>query len=265
MSKSFTTLDVQNAGGVFTIALQRPAVLNALTADMCVELGTALRLAQRDEAVRCVVLTGKGRAFCAGQDLQTLRPAASGRPLDLGAYLREMLNPIVLRLRTMEKPVVAAINGVAAGAGASLALAADLRICARSASLIMSFVKVGLVPDAGATLTLVQQIGYARAAEMCLLGEPVVAEEALRTGLVNRVVADEDLAGATRELAEKLARGPTGTLGLIKRALQHAWEATLEEQLRYEAYLQSTAGGSEDHQEGVAAFLGKRPPEFKGR
>jgi 2-(1,2-epoxy-1,2-dihydrophenyl)acetyl-CoA isomerase len=266
MANSFSTIQTSIGGGILTITLNRPEVLNAFNADMGVELGAALRLAQRDDAIRCILLTGAGRGFCAGQDLRVLRPSAgSGSIADnFGAYLREMINPLVLRLRTMDKPVIAAVNGVAAGSGVSLALAADLRICARSASLTLGFVRIGLVPDAAATLTLVQHVGYTRAAELCLLSEPVSAEQALRIGLVNRVVDDAELPQAAQELASRLAALPARALALTKRALNHAWTATLDEQLEYEAQLQTTAGRTADHREGVAAFLEGRAPHFTG-
>jgi 2-(1,2-epoxy-1,2-dihydrophenyl)acetyl-CoA isomerase len=266
MGKTLSTVQVSSADGILTVTLNRPDVLNAFCADMGVELGAAFRLAQRDDAVRCVVLTGAGRAFCAGQDLRELRAMESGaaEDTDLGAYLRDKINPLVLRMRTMEKPVIAAVNGVAAGAGASFALAADLCVCARSASFKLAFVHVGLVPDAAATLTLVQRAGYARAAELTLLGEAVSAEQAVQMGLVNRVVADEALPAVARELAARVAGLPMQALGLTKRALNHAWNATLDAQLEYEAYLQATAGRTADHREGVAAFLEKRPPHFTG-
>ncbi|MGD8452465.1 MAG: enoyl-CoA hydratase-related protein [Phycisphaerae bacterium] len=266
---SFSTIWTDSAEGVLTITLNRPDALNALNGPMSVELGTALRLAQRNDAVRCIVLTGAGRAFCAGQDLKELAAARDGKlddeGLELGAILRQRYNPLIVRLRTMEMPVIAAINGVAAGGGASLALAADLRLCARSAKLIMAFVNIGLVPDMASTQTLVQQAGYARAAEMCMLGEPVSAEDALSWGLVNRVVDDEELAAAAQEFARRLAAKPTQAIGLAKRALNHAWTATLDEQLEYEAFQQATAAKSTDHAEGVAAFLARRPPRFTGK
>ncbi len=266
MASSFSTIQVHAADGILTIKLNRPDRLNAFTAEMGVELGAALRLAQRDDAIRCIVLTGNGRGFCAGQDLRELWPdGTEAEPLDLGAHLRENINPLVLRLRTMEKPVIASVNGVAAGAGVSFALAADLRICARSATFNMAFVQIGLVPDAAGTLTLVQQVGYTRAFELCLLGEPLSAEKAQEIGLVNRVVDDQALPESTRELALRLAALPPRGLGLTKRALNHAWTATLDEQLAYEALVQSTAGRTADHREGVQAFFEKRTPIFTGK
>ncbi len=266
MPDSFTTLRTALDAGIFTITLNRPEALNAVNEQMSVELAAALRLAQRDPAIRVVVLTGAGRAFCAGQDLHDFHnrhaAAGAGEGLDLGEHLRQKYNPLVLRLRTMEKPVIAAVNGAAVGGGASFAFAADLRICARSAYFMLAFVHVGLVPDVAATLTLMQHVGYGRAAELCLLGEKLSAEEALHAGLVNRVVEDAGLEAATREMAERLAELPATALGLTKRALNRAWTAELEDQLEYEAFLQQTAGRTADHREGVAAFIEKRRPRF---
>jgi 2-(1,2-epoxy-1,2-dihydrophenyl)acetyl-CoA isomerase len=269
MGKAFTTLEVGSAGGVLTITLDRPESLNALNEQMSIELSAALRTAQRDENVRCIVLTGGGRAFCSGQDLRDVRDrfaqVGQDRRLDFGVLLRQQYNPLVTRLRTLEKPVVAAVNGPAAGAGVSLALACDLRVCVRSAYFTTAFVNVGLIPDVGATLTVLQHVGYARAAELFYLGESLPAEEALQYGLVNRVVDDEVLPATVKEIAGKLASMPTKAIGLIKRALNRAWTTTLEEQLEYEAFLQSTAGKTADHHEGVLAFFEKRAADFKGK
>jgi len=267
MMSAFTTIATSSAAGVMTITLNRPDSLNAYNEAMSIELTTALKAAQRDDAVRCIVLTGAGRGFCSGQDLAEVQERYSrpGGELDFATHLRQKFNPLVTRLRTIEKPVIAAVNGVAAGAGASFALACDLRICAKSATFVMAFVHVGLIPDSAACLTLLQHVGYARAAEMCLLGEKIAAEQALAWGLVNRVVPDEQLVDETRKLATKLASLPTRAIGLTKRALSHAWTATLEDQLEYEAFLQDTAGNTADHREGVLAFLEKRRPKFEGR
>jgi 2-(1,2-epoxy-1,2-dihydrophenyl)acetyl-CoA isomerase len=215
------------------------------------------------------VLTGAGKAFCSGQDLNEIRGKYDNIPpggdLDFGSHLRTRFNPIVARLRTLEKPVVAAVNGVAAGAGASLAFACDLRLASPAAAFILAFVNVGLIPDSGATMTLVQHVGYSKAAELCFLGEKLSAEEAARHGLVNRVVPAEELAAATGELARRLAAMPTRAIGLMKRALNKAWTATLDEQLEMEAFLQHTAGNTADHREGVLAFVEKRKPRFAGK
>lgn len=268
MSTNFATLQVAVDAGVMTVTLNRPDSYNAFNEAMSVELGTVLRTAERESAVRCLLLTGAGKAFCSGQDLQEIKDRyASADPkqaLDFAAHLRQKYNPIVTRLRTIEKPVIAAVNGVAAGAGASFAFASDLRIAARSASFIMAFVNVGLVPDSGSTQTLIQSVGYARAAELCFLGEKLSAEEAQRSGLINRVVDDVQLPEAARDLARKLASMPTKAIGLTKRALNKAWNATLDDQLEYEAFCQQTAGNTADHREGVNAFIEKRKPTFKG-
>lgn len=267
-SPAFTTIQTAVHEGVLTITLNRPDSLNAYNQQMSSELSTALRNCQRDEAVRCVVLTGAGRAFCSGQDLAEIRDryvTASDAPIDFSSHLRQRFNPVVSRLRALEKPTIAAVNGVAAGAGASFALACDLRICGQSASFVMAFIHVGLAPDSGATLTLMQHVGYSRAAEMCLLGEKITATEAQRWGLANRVVEDEQLAATTGQIAARLAAMPTRAMGLTKRALSHAWRTNLDEQLEYESLLQQTAGNTSDHREGVIAFLEKRKPRFTGK
>jgi 2-(1,2-epoxy-1,2-dihydrophenyl)acetyl-CoA isomerase len=267
MSSTFCAIRVESDGGVLTITLNRPDSFNAFNEQMCVELTAALRLAERDAGVRCLVITGAGRAFCSGQDLVEIKghyADTDATPLDFGNHLRSRYNPIATRLRTMEKPVLAAVNGIAAGAGASLAFAADMRIAARGASFMMAFINVGLVPDTGGTFTLQRLVGHGKAAELCFLGERVSAEEAGRIGLVNRVVDDGQLAEATRELAAKLAAMPTRAIGLTKRAMNRAWSASLEDQLEYEAFCQQTAGETADHREGVLAFIEKRRPAFKG-
>lgn len=268
MSQNFSTVLTSVENGVLTITLNRPDSLNAYNETMSVELAAALKAAEREDAIRCVVLTGAGRAFCSGQDLQEIRArydAGSPGPIDFGAHLRSKYAPIVTRLRALEKPVIAAVNGVAAGAGASFAFAADLRIAAAGASFVMAFVHVGLVPDSAATLMLQRLVGLGKAAELCFLGEKVPAEEALRIGLVNRVVADDALPAAARELAARLASMPTRAIGLTKRALNRAWTADVADQLEYEAFVQQTAGNTADHREGVLAFIEKRKPLFQGR
>jgi 2-(1,2-epoxy-1,2-dihydrophenyl)acetyl-CoA isomerase len=211
--------------------------------------------------VRAVVLTGAGRAFCAGQDLRE-RQAADAAPLEV--ELRERYNPIIRAMVGMGQPIVAAVNGVAAGAGASLALAADLRIAAESASFVLAFGRVGLAPDCGATWFLPRLVGTARAAELALLNEPLDAEEALRWGLVSRVVPDERLLQDAHAVAERLAAGAPIANALTKRALRRSLEADLDDALDYEASLQGIAGRTADHAEGLAAFLEKRPPRFRG-
>lgn len=264
----FRTLKVTHADGVLTIAFNRPDVLNSFSEQMSIEFGAALRSAERDRQVRCLVITGAGRAFCAGQDLDELRAqyahASQGAMPDLGHHLRRMYHPIVQRLHQLEKPVIAAINGPAVGAGAGFALACDLKYAARSAYLMMAFVKVGLIPDAGAALTVLQHAGYARAAELFYLGEKLPAEQAAEWGLVNKVFDDDALRDEVQAIAAKLAQAPTRALGLTKRSIQRAWTMNLEQQLELEAFLQQTAGRTKDHQEGIAAFLEKRSPGFTG-
>jgi 2-(1,2-epoxy-1,2-dihydrophenyl)acetyl-CoA isomerase len=256
---ALSTVQTAADQGVFIITLNRPDTLNAMNEAACAEFGAVLRIAQRDDAVRCIVLTGAGRGFCTGQDLKELQAMRqAGEGFDFAAMLRQRYNPLILRMRTMEKPVLAAINGPAVGAGVSLALAADLRIAARSASFRMAFVNIGLVPDCAATLTLVQHVGYARAAELCLLGEDLSADEAQRWGLVSRVVPDSGFMEAARELAHKLAAQPPRAVALIKRALNRAWTATLDGQLEYEALLQATAATAPEHAQRIEAFLNRR-------
>jgi 2-(1,2-epoxy-1,2-dihydrophenyl)acetyl-CoA isomerase len=258
-------LRVSDATGVRTITLNRPDVLNAFNSSMLKALGKAARDAAKDKSVRCVVITGAGRAFCSGQDLAEVADRyKSDEPLELGAHLRDYYNPMIATLRTMEKPVVAATNGVAAGAGFSLALACDLRIAGESASFIDSFINVGLIPDSGGTFTLPRLVGVARAMEIAVTGRKVKSDEALSLGLVTRVVPDAELASATTELAQKLAAMPTKAIGLTKRAINESWNADLVDQLDYEAMLQTTAGRTHDHREGVVAFLEKRKPSFTG-
>jgi 2-(1,2-epoxy-1,2-dihydrophenyl)acetyl-CoA isomerase len=253
---------VDQRDGVLTLTLNRPEVLNALTDAMLGDLHDALRRASRDGAVRCVVLTGAGRGFCAGQDLQEAAAADAGF---LRQALRTRFNPIVLLMRTMDKPVLAAVNGVAAGAGCSLALAADLRLASDRATFIQAFSRVGLIPDSGATYLLPRLVGVGRALELIYTADPLSAEDAWRLGLVNRVVPHDDLIPQTQALAARLAAGPTRAFGLAKRAVAYGLSATFEQALEYEAMLQEVAGRTDDYREGVAAFLEKRPPRFAGR
>lgn len=269
MSTTLSTIQATTDGGILTITLNRPDSLNAYNEQMSVELAAVLKTAQREDTIRCVVLTGAGKGFCSGQDLAEIKDrytaAAPAKEIDFGGHLRQRFNPIVTRLRSLEKPIIASVNGVAAGAGASFAFACDLRVCARSAAFAMAFTNIGLVPDSAACLTLLQHIGYARTVEMLMLGEKISAEQALAWGLVNRVVEDSELAARTSELAIKLANMPTRALGLTKRLLNNAWNATLDQELETEAFLQHTAGNTADHREGVLAFLEKRRPKFSGR
>lgn len=248
--------------GVLTITLNRPDVLNAFNRKMTSEIQDALKKAERDSSVRCIVFAGAGRAFSSGEDLKARM--AEGNT-GFGSTLRERYNPIILKMRNIDKPVLGSINGVAAGAGCSLALACDMRIASEKARFIEVFVRVGLVPDSGSSFFLPRLVGMGKALEMAFLGDEVGAEEALRLGLVNRVVPADELESATRELALRLAKGPTKAIGLAKRAINRALSMDLEELLEYEVYAQETAGASEDHKEGIAAFGEKRTPNFTGK
>lgn len=255
------TLMRQTGNGVLTLTLNRSEALNSFTIEMKEALLAALKDATRDKEVRVVVLTGAGRAFSAGQDLKERQAPGAA---DLGTELRTRYNPIILAMRRLEKPIIGAINGVTAGAGISVALACDIRIAAESASFIEVFGRVGLVPDTGSTWFLPRLVGYAKAAEMIFSTDPVDAVTAERIGLVNRVVPDDRLMDETTALAAKLAQSAPLALGLAKRALNRALDSGLEEALEYEAQLQSIAGRSADHAEGVAAFVEKRPARFSG-
>lgn len=254
-------VDVDAASAVATLTLNRPAALNALTVPMKQALLAAFRRVERDATVRVVILTGAGRAFCAGQDLrERLEPGAA----PLGVEVRERYNPIIRAMRGMPKPIVGAINGVAAGAGASLAMACDIRIASEASSFALAFGRVGLVPDSGATWFLPRLVGVARAMEMALLNEPVAAADALRIGLVGRVVPADQLSAEARSVAARLAAGAPRTIALTKRAINSTWDRDLDAALEYEAHLQDMAGRSNDHAEGLAAFMAKRPPMFTG-
>jgi 2-(1,2-epoxy-1,2-dihydrophenyl)acetyl-CoA isomerase len=248
------------ADGVGTVTLNRPDSLNALTATMRRELQSAVRSAGRDDAVRCLVITGEGRGFCSGADL---RGGAGER--DFRRVLTEEYNPLITALRELPKPVVAAVNGVAAGAGASIAFACDLVYASENARFIQAFVRIGLVPDSGSTRTLVRALGRHRAAALIFGGEPMSAAEAAEAGLVNRVFPATEFADGVREVARRLAAAPTTAIGLAKRAINRAEQDDLAASLAYEAALQDVAGRTDDHAEGLAAFAEKRDPRFTGR
>ena len=254
-------LKVEIDDAVATLTLDRPEALNALTVPMKLALRKELESLAADRAVRAVILTGAGRAFCAGQDLAE-RDQPDAAPLDV--ELRERYNPIIRAIRSMGQPLIAAVNGVAAGAGASLAFASDLRICAEEARFVLAFGRIGLVPDSGATWFLPRLVGPAKAAELALAGDTLDAGEALRLGLVSRVVPGDQLLVEARALADRLADGSPIALALTKAALQRSATMTLDETLDEEARLQGLAGASADHAEGLAAFKEKRPPRFTG-
>jgi len=266
MKMNYEAIVVQADDGVCTITLNRPDTLNAFNEVLKAELLDALKKAERDAAVRCLVLTGEGRAFSSGQDLADLKEVYAGtEPPDLGQMLRDAYNPLIKKMRGMEKPIIAAVNGVCAGAGCSFALACDIRIASATASFIESFVNVSLIPDCGGTFFLPRLVGLGTAMEMCMTGRKVKADEALRMGLVQRVVEPEQLMDATMELARKLASMPTKAIGLTKRLINQSYGNDLTTQLEAEAFAQTTAARTDDHFEGVRAFNEKRPPSFTGK
>lgn len=254
---AYGTIQFAVTDGVAVLTLNRPDKFNAFTIEMHREMADALKKVERDRNVRCLVLTGAGKAFCAGQDLTEMD---TDRVAEL---IEQYYNPLLLRLRALERPVLAAVNGVAAGAGMSLALAADLRVASDRASFATAFVKAGLVPDTGVTYMLPRLVGFARAMELCLLGDRIDAETARQYGLVNQVAPADEFEAAWRSLAQRLAAGPLA-MGYTKRMLNRSLEASLEDQLAYEVWHQVLAVRSHDGQEGVAAFRAKRQPQFQG-
>jgi 2-(1,2-epoxy-1,2-dihydrophenyl)acetyl-CoA isomerase len=260
------TVKTESANGVLWIALNRPDKLNAFDEQMGNDLMEALKEGERSEGVRCIVLTGEGRAFSVGEDLGSNRATyESGKPLLLGEVLRRKYNPIVGRIRRMDKPVLAAVNGVTAGAGLGLALACDLRAASEKATFHEAFIKVGLAPDSGTSFWLARILGLGRAMEVGLLGEPIDAARAMSLGLVNWVFPEEGFRANVERIAGRLAKGPTKAMGLTKRALNRAVVVDMDSALEYEMYLQDIAGRTRDHVEGVRAFFDKRDPSFTGQ
>ncbi len=251
--------------GVMTITLNRPDRLNSFNDLMHQQLAECLTQAERDDSVRCLLITGAGRGFCAGQDLNDRNVDPSGPAPDLGLSVERFYNPLVRRLAALPKPVIAAVNGVAAGAGATLALGCDMVLAARSASFVMAFSRLGLVPDCGGSWFLPRVAGRARAMGLALLGEKLSAEQAAQWGMIWQLVEDAELADASLQLARHLAAQPTFGLGLIKQALLAAETNGLDAQLDLERDYQRMAGRSADYREGVSAFLAKRPPQFSGK
>lgn len=254
--------------GVATLTLNRPDKLNSLMGAMMLEMFSALDLAAQDKAVRSLVLTGSGRAFCAGQDLADpamLPKPGSDAPADVGDVVDTFYSPLVRRLRAMPKPVVCAVNGVAAGAGANIALACDIVIAVQTASFIQPFCKLGLVPDAGGTWLLPQLVGRARAVGLALLGDKLSAEQAAQWGLIWKCVATADFEAEVNAVAKTLAAGPTLGYARTREAIDAAATNTLDAQLDVEAVMQRELGNSQDYAEGVKAFIAKRPPVFVGQ
>jgi len=251
--------------GVALLSLNRPKQLNSFNEAMHLEVQQALQRVRDTPAVRALLLTGEGRGFCAGQDLADRATSPESGPPDLGDSIERFYNPLICTLRDLPIPVICAVNGVAAGAGANIPLACDLVLAARSARFIQAFCKIGLIPDSGGTFFLPRLIGMARAKALTLLGEPLSADEALQWGLIYRVVEDDTLRDEALKLARHLATQPTYGLALIKQSLNASVDNTFNEQITLERDLQRQAGRSEDYREGVAAFMQKRTPVFKGR
>ena len=255
----------QQSGGVMTITLNRPDVLNSFNGPMADALLSALRHAADEQDVRAVLLTGAGRAFCAGQDLAAVLPA-DGKPMpDLGAVVQRQYNPIIRAIRLLEKPIVCAVNGVAAGAGANIAFACDITLASEDATFIQSFAKIGLIPDSGGTYFLPRLIGLQRAAALTMLGDKLDAARAKEWGLIYDIVPGAMIAQVSLEMATRLAAMPTRGLGLTKRGFNAGLSDDLETHLALEEDLQREAGQTEDYAEGVRAFMEKRKPNFKGR
>jgi 2-(1,2-epoxy-1,2-dihydrophenyl)acetyl-CoA isomerase len=258
------TVALHASAGVATITLNRPDKLNSFTRAMHADLRDALARVEADDSVRAVVLTGAGRGFCAGQDLADLS-FEPGAMTDLGALIHDTFNPLIRRLQALPKPVIARVRGVAAGAGANLALACDLVVAARSATFLQAFVNIGLLPDSGGTWLLPRAAGRARALGLAMLGEKLPAEQAEQWGLIWRCVDDDRLDAEVDALAARLATMPTRALAAVKRAIGQAATADLDAQLDLERDLQRELGASHDYAEGVRAFLERRAPRFTGR
>ena len=248
--------------GIATVSLNRPEVYNALNDAITFEMQDVLKAIAKDESVRVVVLTGEGRAFCAGQDLKESSLSANRSFME---SLQKRYNPIIRAMRSLPKPLICRLNGVAAGAGCSIALACDLIIASEEATLTEVFINIGLVPDSGSSFFLPRLVGMAKAFELCTMGTKVKAREAVDLGLINRAVAHDQLDAAVAEYTSYFANAPTRSIGLIKKMLQKSAHATLDEMLEYEAWCQEIAGSSADYKEGVAAFLAKRKPRFSGK
>ncbi len=259
MAYQFLSYEVKD--GVGTIMLNRPDVYNALNDEITFEMQDALKACAKDAAVRVVVLTGAGKAFCSGQDLK----ASGGQKRSFLDSLHRRYNPIIRQMRSLPKPILCRLNGVAAGAGCSLALASDMIIASEEATLIEVFINIGLVPDSGSSYFLPRLVGMSKAFELCTMGSKVKAQEAFRLGLVTKVVPADQLDVAVKEYSDYFANAPTKAIGIIKKMLNKAATSDLDDMLDYEAYCQETAGSTYDHQEGVKAFLEKRKPVFLGK
>jgi 2-(1,2-epoxy-1,2-dihydrophenyl)acetyl-CoA isomerase len=258
---SYQYIKYSVAGGVGVLTLNRPDVYNALNDGITYELQDALKTTTRDES-RVLVITGEGKAFCSGQDLKAVSGEEKKTFLE---SLHKRYNPIIRAIRDLPKPVICRLNGVAAGAGCSIALACDMIVASEEATLIEVFVNIGLVPDSGSSWFLPRKVSYTKAFELCAMGSRLKATEAFELGIVNKVVPAAELDGAVKNYTDYFATAPTKAIGLIKKMLQKSATASLDEMLDYEAYCQEIAGTSQDYQEGLKAFLEKRKPDFKGK
>jgi 2-(1,2-epoxy-1,2-dihydrophenyl)acetyl-CoA isomerase len=258
----YNNLLIETENNIATVTLNRPDFYNAINDEISYELQDVFKKLKRDDNIRVIILTGEGKAFCSGQDLKTI---SKSKNRNLADSLHKRYNPIIRAMRTLPKPIICKLNGVAAGAGCSFALACDIIIASEKASLVEVFIKVGLVPDSGSSYFLPRLVGSLKAFELATLGNKVTAEEALKLGMVNRVVPHDELDNAVMELADHYASAPTKAIGLIKKMLDKSTHSDLDTMLKYEAYCQEIAGNSEDYQEGVQAFNEKRKPEFKGK
>lgn len=262
---SYETIEFTISEGVAVLTLNRPDSLNSFNAQMHSEVKSALKEVKKDSSVRCLLLTGNGRGFCAGQDLGDRNVAPGSAPPNLGESIEKNYSPMLRTIRSLEMPVICAVNGVAAGAGANIAFACDIVLAAKSASFIQAFCKIGLIPDCGGTWTLPRLVGPARAMALSLLGDKISAEQAEQWGMIWKTVENESLQNEAMAMAQHFASQPTKGLALIKRAIQASADNTFDEQLDLERDLQTLAGRTDDYREGVAAFIGKRKPAFKGQ
>jgi 2-(1,2-epoxy-1,2-dihydrophenyl)acetyl-CoA isomerase len=260
----FSTIEFDINEGVATLTLNRPKALNSFTMEMHGEVREAMAQVIDDAGIRCLVITGAGRGFCAGQDLGDRAVAADDAPPDLGESVKKNYNPLIRSIMNLPKPVICAVNGVAAGAGSSIALACDIVLAARSASFIQVFCKIGLVPDSGGTWNLPRAVGLARAKGLAMLGDRLPAETAENWGLIWKCIDDDKLQDEARKMAHYFATQPTHALGRIKKLLNESGTNTLFEQTKLEQEAMQELGQSDDYREGVAAFMEKRPPVFKG-
>ncbi len=262
---AYETIEFEITDGVAVLTLNRPDRMNSFNTEMHAEVRDAIKQAKKSEEVRCLLITGNGRGFCAGQDLSDRNVDPNAEMPNLGESIEKNYNPLIRSLQALEMPVICAVNGVAAGAGANIAFACDIVLAARSASFIQAFCKIGLVPDSGGTWTLPRLVGHARAMALSMLGDKISAEQAMAWGMIWKCVDDESLKDEALAMAKQLATQPTKGLALIKRAIQSSWDNSFDEQLDLERDLQTLAGRTEDYREGVSAFMNKRQPSFKGK